>query len=316
MQDTTETNSSSRSRLLRRTLRTTIAAIAIFYLLDAGYAGYCHFKHLRWEKSVVRDANGVLEGCEAFDVGQGDTALLLLHGINDTPFVYQAMAKYLGQHHHVRVMRMPGFGEPVDEYASHGAEDWIAAVRSEADRLRKKHDRVVIVAHSLGGAVTIQTLLQAGASQAELFDGVVLLAPAIDVSNRRSPLLPVQAWHKLSAALLFTRYTYSPFAPDTRDPELMDFPNRMPFTPRSVIAETFRLIESNRDSARKISVPVLLALSGNDEVTDHEAAAAWFEKLASPRKEMIWINESGHQMQYDLGWQKIADAILGFVEQP
>lgn len=302
-------------KLRKRILRVIVIAVAVFYLLDAAYASYCYFRRVSWESSVSRDSNGVLNDCEAFSVGEGSTALLLLHGINDTPFVYKQMATYLGQHHHVRVMRMPGFGEPVSAYSAHNAEDWISQVRSEAKSLRQNHDRVIIVAHSLGGAVTVQTILRAGKDQHELFDGVVLLAPAIEVSNRRSPILPVQVWHQLSGALLFTKYTHSPFPPDTQDPEIKDFPNRTPFTPRSVIADTFRLIESNRGRATEISLPVLLAISEKDEVTDHAASAKWFEQLPSPRKKLVWINQSGHQMQYDLGWQQIADEILQFVDE-
>lgn len=315
MEETTPNTGSVRSKSAKRILRTVLTVVAIFYLLDAAYAGYCHFRRVSWEESVARDADGVLQDCEAFAVGRGSTALLLLHGINDTPYVYKKMANYLGKHHHVRAMRMPGFGEPVGDYASYGADDWIAAVMREAKALREKHDRVFIVAHSLGGAVTVQTVLRAGEEQNKLFDGVVLMAPAIDVSNRRSPVFPVHTWHKLSGALLFTRYTHSPFPPDTQDPELTDFPNRTPFTPRSVIADTFRLIESNRGRADEIQLPVLLAISDKDEVTDHEASGAWFEQLRSEQKKLIWINESGHQMQYDLGWQKISDAILEFVAE-
>lgn len=298
----------------KRAIRVAVAMVCIWFLLDAIYAGYCQIMLSSWEKGNSRDSQGVLQDCDAFSLGEGDVAILLLHGINETPFTYRSMAEVLGKHHHVRAMRLPGFGEPVPEYSASDLEQWVAAVKREALELRRQHSRVIIVAHSLGGAITIQCILRAGPKQAELFDAVVLMAPAIAVSSRRSPILPVESWHSLSNGLVFTRFTHSPFPPDTKDPALADFPNRTPFTPRSVIADTFRLTKLNRDRAADFSLPVLMVLSEQDEVIDHEAAAQWFEKLPSPQKRLYWNNQAGHQLQYDIGWEEVADQILQFVQ--
>jgi excinuclease UvrABC nuclease subunit len=46
-------------------------------------------------------------------------------------------------------------------------------------------------------------------------DALVLLAPAIEVSSARSPLLATRAWHEIARRLLpFTRVVYSPFEND------------------------------------------------------------------------------------------------------
>ena len=314
-----------------RWLKFVVIPVAILYLGDFGYSRYANWKHDQWEQTIQRDANGVMQDCDAFtiasapddgdrnhdsdnDVNSG-TAILLLHGINETPFTYQRMGNALSQKgFHVRAMRMPGFGEPIEVYGSTTADDWIGAVEDEARKLRSNHDRVFIVAHSLGGAVTIQTLLRAGDKQDDLFDGLILLAPAIEVSSRRSPILKTQTWHSISSVLLFTRFTYSPFQPDTQDPELLDFPNRIPVTPRSVINETFRLIDSNRNREAEITLPVLLVLSERDQVNDHEASQNWFDKIGSERKQLIWNNRSGHQLPCDFGWDDIVAEIVRFTK--
>ena len=305
-----------RWHLVRKPLKFLVIAVAVLYLGDFGYSCWASWKHKAWEESITRDANGVMQDCEAFSVGAGETAILLLHGINDTPFTYKKMAAAIAnQNFHVRAMRMPGFGEPVDAYAAQTANEWVASIEAEATRLRSNHNRVFIVAHSLGGATAIQTLLRAGDKQTELFDGLILLAPAIEVSSRRSPVFKTQTWHNISSVLLFTRFTFTPFAPDIQNPEMRDYPNRIPVTPRSVIHETFGLIDANRNREAEIKLPVLLVLSERDQVNDHQASQRWFDKIGSKRKRLLWNNRSGHQLPYDFGWEDIVSGLVDFIDK-
>lgn len=291
--------------------------LLVFLLGDFGYSRYVAAKLDRWEQTVERDEDGVIKGCQAYTLDppeHSDIALLLVHGINDTPYCWRKMAPELGKTFHIRAMRMPGYGEPIPVCAEKTAEDWIDAVKSEAVALRAKHEKVYAVAHSLGGAVSIQMLLREKEAQEELLDGIVLLAPAIEVSNRRSPILPTRFWHQFGSLLLFTKTTYNPFGNDCKDPTEQDPANRVRFSSVRSVDETFKLIDENRGRESEISLPVLLVLSDQDSVNDHEASQAWFEKIASTRKELHWQNDSGHILQYDLGWQSVAEKISEFVQ--
>lgn len=256
-----------------------------------------------------------MNNCQAYSLGNGEVAILLIHGINDTPFTYRKLAPRLAEQYTIRAMRMPGFGEPLDVCTRKSSEDWISAVKEEALELRKSHEQVFVVAHSLGGAVTIQTILREGDSQNKLFDGVVLLAPAIEVSDRRSPLLPTRTWHRISSGLLFTRMTYNPFGNDCQDPQEKESPNRVPFTPRAMIDETFKLIDANRGRGSEIKLPTLVILSSKDQVNDAQASVDWLATVSSEEKSVYWNNRSGHALQYDLGWQDVAKEIIIFVER-
>lgn len=286
--------------------------LGIWLLGDIGYSIYVASKLAAWEATVERDSEGVMKNCSAYSTGKGDTALLLVHGINDTPYTWRKLAPKLAQHAHVRAMRLPGFGETIEIYATKNSEDWIRAIEEEAQALRAKHKNVFVVAHSLGGAVTIQTVLRASSKQKQLFDGMILLAPAIEVSNRRSPLLPTRAWHNVGSLLFFTQTTYNPFGNDAQDPNEKDAENRVKFTPRSIINETFRLIDANRNRESEIEVPVLMVLSDKDQVNDYEASQNWLEKIKSSQKEIFWNNRSGHAIQYDIGWEEVAEKIIEF----
>lgn len=301
-------------KILKRFLWILLPLTAVWFLGDYGYSVYVDFKLHQWESGVTRDANGVLEGCAAYSTGQSDTAVLLVHGINDTPYTWRKVAPVLAESFHVRAMRMPGFGERLDVCASKTDEDWIRSVEEEARKLRASHKRVFVVAHSLGGAVTIQAALRATSKQSELFDGVILLAPAIEVSNRRSPILPTRMWHRISGGLIFTDMTYNPFGNDCKDPDERDSVNRVPFSPRSVIDHTFRVIDANRGRESEFMLPVLVVLSKEDQVNDHEASQVWLDKVGSSKKQVYWNNQSGHALQYDLGWKSVTDQIQKFIQ--
>jgi len=188
----------------------------VWVLGDLVYSSIVAYHVKNWEASIERDDEGVQRGCREYTIGSGETAVLLIHGINDSPRCYYKMAPSLAEEGLTcRVMRLPGFAEPIHRYSQATKEQWVAAVEREIQSLRQHSRRVAIVAHSLGGAVTIAYLLD----HPEAVDAVVLLAPAVDVSNRRSPLLSAQTWHEIGrCSLLFTKVTSSPFTNDCHDP--------------------------------------------------------------------------------------------------
>jgi len=305
-----------RLKKIARWFAWSIAILLVVVLLgDFVYSRYVARKLDRWEKTVERDENGVMAGCQAYTLSPpepSDVAVLLVHGINDTPYCWRKLAPELAKTVHIRAMRMPGFGQPIPVCAEKGAEDWIAAVKSEAQTLRSKHKKVYLVAHSLGGAVSIQMLLREKEAQEKLLDGIVLLAPAIEVSNRRSPILPTRFWHQVGGFFLFTKTTYNPFGNDAKDPAEENTANRVRFSHRNTVNETFKLIDENRGRESEIQLPVLLVLSEQDSVNDHNASAVWFDGISSKQKETHWQNSSGHALQYDLGWQTVAEKISEF----
>src|SRR5690606_32080871 len=139
-----------------------------------------------------------------------------VHGINDSPAIYRKMAPRLAEKGFTcRAMRLPGFAMPIDDYAVSTHEQWVAAIKQEAEALSQTHSQVCLVAHSLGGAATIRYLIE----NPQGADRCVLIAPCVAVSNRRSPVLSVRTWHTLGRwTLFFTRVTETPFPNDARDP--------------------------------------------------------------------------------------------------
>ncbi len=296
-----------------RTRRTAIAAgaVVVLWLLgDLVYSVVIGARIRRWEASVERDKFGVQAGCQAFECGEGKDAILLLHGINDSPACYRKMAEALGERGYAcHAMRLPGFAERTEKYAAGTKEEWLLAVKEELVRLKRNHRLVVLVAHSLGGAIAIHHLRR----NPQAADGVVLLAPAVEVASERSPLLPPESWHAIgNGLLLFTKYTQTPFGLDAKVATDEKFPFRSPFSARPLFDQTFALIRENRSTGTQFSTPLLMILSPDDRVIDSPAAAEYFEQAASKNKELHHLADTGHAMTVDHKWPELVELIDRF----
>jgi carboxylesterase len=301
-----------RRRWLRILLIVAVAFVPLHLLIDGLYAAYVARSASIWETTLTRDSNGVIEGCETHDVAPSgdvdtDTAILLVHGLGASPRHYEFIAKDLAERgYHCRAVRLPGFAEPVPKYCESTSKAWLEKVKGELASLREEHGRVGVVGHSLGGAVTIGVLLD----DPQAADFAVLLTPAVEVSNARSPVLSARAWHDISEhSLVFVRVLSSPYPLDCRDPERADHPGRTPFTPKSVVGQLFRLIDGNRGRAKEITVPTTVVVAIDDPIVDSPAAEKFYEDLGATEKDLVRLNNSGHEVTLDWQWQEVADAI-------
>lgn len=317
MADTSPRSATKKRSGLRIAAKLVGAVVAVWLAGDAVYSRVVAWQIAAWEETVTRDAGGVMAGCQAYTLspvrGAGaaaNPALLLVHGINASPRHYDKLAPRLAElGHHCRVMRLPGFAEPIKEYAAHDASDWIAAVDRELSALKEEHEVVGVVGHSLGGAVTIGQLL----AEPDSADFAVLLAPAVAVSNQRSPVLSTRSWHEIGRwTLPSTRILSSPFEIDSHDPANAEFPGRCPFAPRAVVDELFLLMDRNRESAPAFLTPILMVVTEADQVVDWRAAQRFFDQAASTRKELLVLEDSGHEIPIDYGWESVAEAIHRF----
>jgi carboxylesterase len=267
----------------------------------------------RWEGAIQRDVDGVREGCRAYDAGDGEVALLLVHGFNDCPAVFNALVPRLVERgFRCRVMRLPGFAMPARVYAVTDRVAWRAALEEEIVSLRAGHSRVGLVAHSLGGAIAVDYLLD----QPDAVEAAILLAPLIAVSTRRSPLLAPRTWHQIGRrTLFFTRVVQTPFPIDAQTPEARAYDRREIFTPRSVFGEMYALLDRIDGRAAGFRVPLLMVLGRRDEVIDVEAAERFFRDCSSPRRELLVLEESGHMVPIDAGRERVPPAITAFLEK-
>lgn len=265
-----------------------------------------------FEAGIERTANGVQKGAESFTLPGDDIALLLVHGFNDTPQTFAPMIPaFRDQGYTITGLRLPGFGVAVEQMHTCRCEDWVQAVEDRARELNQSGKRVYVVGHSLGGAVCLAVMRRAP----ECVAGAALLAPAIDVSNQRSPIFPTRFWRKLGNSLLiFSNVYQSPYdRNDCRDPEYKNPDYKSPFSTRNIVDQSFRLMDENQLAADSIRTPLLMVLSRNDQVTDWSQAEQYFSRLGSVDKELIFYDDSGHALTVDVDRENIANDIIQFI---
>ena len=291
-----------------------VVAVPVLFLLgDLFYSLTMRMGYRRWEAGIERDAEGVRSGCREFTLGEGADAVLLVHGFGDSPSVFQRLAPALADKGFTcRGLRLPQFGLPMARYRTTRAALWRDAVRSAIAELRRRHRRVFLLAHSLGAAIAVEAV----ADPAAAVDGMVLLAPLFDVSNKRSPLLPARMWYRLLDRLLvFTDYVGMLHPADAWDKSALALMREDKFVPRVVIRELFGLLARNRGRAKEFRVPLLMVLARHDLVVDNAASERFFNDCASRPKRLLIVENAGHMLPIDQGWEKLVDETARFFRE-
>ena len=114
-------------------------------------------------------------------------AVLLLHGMSDSPYSLRSIGQLLHGHGaYVIGMRVPGHGQAPSGLVDTEWEDMAAAVRLAVSELQDKSPDVplYIVGYSNGGALAVQYSLDSLADEKlKIVDGLILMSPEIGISK-------------------------------------------------------------------------------------------------------------------------------------
>lgn len=122
---------------------------------------------------------------EAFLLEGGNKGALLVHGFPGTPAEMRPLGKALHEAGWtVRGILLPGFGKDIVNLEKRGHDDWLTAVCNGIAEMQARHEIVIVVGHSMGGALA----LEAAATRQP--DGVVLLAPFWKLNHALWTALP------------------------------------------------------------------------------------------------------------------------------
>jgi carboxylesterase len=295
-----------------RLLQTLIVLLTLWLGVNLLHASWVGIRRYLWERRINRENNGLITGAAPYSLGKGPVAVLFVHGFADTPQVWRHMASRLAAtgHFTCRVMRLPGSGEPADAARLHSLQSWRAAIADELAKLRVEHATVWIAGHSMGGALALDAAIR----MPDMIDGVAALAPLIEVSRKRSPLLPPAVWFAIARVALCLSPTFeSPFSDIGTAPDDPGFTyQRDRFIPFAVYCGLFRLIRCLRDKAPSLNCPLFAATAGNDTVVDTAAALHWLDQCGGT-KAIHSLPDIGHVIQLERGWQKVTDALADFI---
>ncbi len=257
---------------------------------------------------------GFLIGAEEQNLGDINSScgVLLVHGFIGGGNNFADLPERLAQRGwHVRVMRLPGHGTSPLDFEKQTPEELIQAVRNEISQMKKNHDTVAVVGHSMGCA------LSAIAVAENSVDKLVLAAPYFSITYRWPLVLKVETWTTLLQPLIRWVYKGKHFMQVNRK-EARDKILSYAWVPTKGAKTLINIGNQAKqeDVLSNIKCPVLMIHAHGDKAASPKAAQSAYNKLASQEKQFIWLERSNHQIFWDYEQEEVMKAIENFLGKP
>lgn len=212
---------------------------------------------------------------------------------------------------------LPGFGPAIATLPERRFTEWVDAVREEAAELRRGHEVVVVVGHSMGAAITVL------ATAVERVSAQVLLAPYWRFGGPAQTVLwPVlrwvaRRWRPLHAVDLddeHIREGIRRFAPEIDlDDALIRERLRDLVVPTELLEELRRLSEATSRMAPRSDAPTLVVQGRRDGMVKPGDTDRLIRLL--PRVAGYELLDATHRVvdPDDGAWERVERAVMEFV---
>ena len=267
-----------------------------------------------YDAGLARDPEtGIMRGAEPLSLGPASSrkAVLFVHGFSGSPRDFHDLPdRVAGAGWRVRAPLLPGHGTSCFDFEGITIEGLVEAVRNEVRALREHSETLVVLGHSMGGALA--TLVAAETP----VDGLILAAPYYGITHKCYYLLPVERWAKLLSPLVRWVYSSPTRLPIKRAEARKDIVCYA-WIPMRAALTVMRLAERARapELLDAITVPVLLVHSRSDSVASPEAAAHAAHALSSEIKRTVWLDRSDHIIFWDYDREMVAREVLTFLAE-
>lgn len=240
------------------------------------------------------------ERVAAFDLGDGDCAVLCLHGFTGTPYEVRPLGEALAAAgYSARGPLLPGHGGSLAELADTTFRDWLTAAQAEFGELAERHEQVCVVGVSLGGLLALA--LCAG----EPVEMAAVIGTPLRLRFPVPQLVPL------------LRYVL-PSIPkrggsDIRDPSARARHPSLPRMPLAGIHEVMHAQEHVRALLPRITTPLLVAHGRHDATADPRDASQICREVSSTRCEHLILENSAHVVPVDHDGPQLAAALVAFL---
>jgi carboxylesterase len=259
----------------------------------------------RQERAFTRayplDGDGIIIGAEPIRLkGTRGSALLLLHGYNDSP---QSMALVAAAMHArgwtVHVPLLPGHGRRLQDWAAARASAWESTARAELAELQAEFADVAVGGLSMGGALAFIL-----AAEQPRVRAVVGFAPYLRAS------IPLELLHFIApVASLGAKYLGGGGSRSVHDPAAAQAMIAYRVSTPRVVVELEKVVLLARKSLAQVRQPVLVVQSREDNRIPAASASEAFGLIGSNDKTLHWTTGNGHVVTVDYGHEAIEQLV-------
>lgn len=275
------------------------------------YNGVAFNLALRGDADKPRDPEtDIFLGAEPREFGPENSprAALFIHGFGGAGTDFADLPERMAEEGwRVRLMLLPGHGTRPREMAKQTPESLIEAVRGEVKALRERHGKVILISHSMGGALS--TIV---ASEMPV-DGLILGAPYYRVTYRWYYVLPPEVWGRITAPIIRWVYKGKFFMQVNRE-EAKEHIISYTWIPSSAVRTLTKLGKRARapETLEKVACPVLILHGRDDAAASSEAAKRALEAMASPDTRFVVLERSNHHVYWDYDQDQVFEEALAF----
>jgi len=249
----------------------------------------------------MRDATRHDATCNDLEsTGRVKPAVLLIHGFTGHHSSLGVVESYLKQQgYRYEYPILAGHGTRPEDLADKRWSDWQEDVEGAYQKLRQSHDRIVIIALSMG---TLLALQLASKHQGHVA-GLVLLSPAIKFMNRLAPLTPL-------VQPLVRRFPF-PGKNKFSTAEGAAADRGYQWFPTAAYRSYWEQTRSILSIAATVTVPTRIIHSRADNVADPRGATSLAAALGGPH-ELFWHEHSGHELLLDVEAESVLEEVVSF----
>ncbi len=231
--------------------------------------------------------------------------IVTCHGFTGYPEEMDPIGKFLQEKgFDWKNLQLPGHGTTPEDLKTKKWTDWTQYVLEEIDKcLQEYENNVIMVGLSLGGALTLFTLI----NRPQLKAGICLATPVTIVTFTQKILLNIPF---LSMWMHNTTTKQDIF-----DPEMKKNHRSYEKFHSSNGKELYRLLNTVKKYLPMITQPILLVQSKKDQVVDYKNAQYIFDRVKSEKKELFYVENSSHVLTKDYDREKIFLKCYEFIEE-
>lgn len=234
----------------------------------------------------------------------GDRAVLLIHGYNDSPVSLDGIGRALRDAGWtVELPLLPGHGRSLEAWDAWTAEEALQLVRERYAALRASHGVVVVGGLSMGGALACWLAAEADA------DAVLLYAPMLFTPR---PMQVAVSTARVWA--LVTKYIAGGGGASIWDPEAKRRQVSYGCSTRRSLEALEVIAEGVVPRLGFVHAPVLFVQSREDNRLPEDQSHRAFARIKSPDKTALWVAGAGHVLTVDYGWRSVAQETVEWLE--